>query len=650
MRTPRKQATSPAHRQEASLARRQVMSLAHGRVTILFAVFMACAALATLVAGTATAKAAEALPDDGGASWRLEQPSPPEPPPGVPRSEVPVGLGRIGDLEFWAPNRGLLITAGNGSTIPPGVWAYDGEGWHELTTVCGATEGRIAWAGPDEFWTISDGRPGQAANPANGEPAPIADDTLCHFAGGQVVGSYASPAFEASSYQPMDAAGCIGASDCWFAGEPLPEPQVGAFHLHWDGRALSEQPNPQGHAVKAMRLFAGHLYESVKLAASDLLTEPEPSPPPVLHRIQPAGQQPTFVSLTPHVPEYATGEFPEALDYLRLSADEEALWGAAGPAPSLPEHSNPAEVTVVRYAKDAWSQVLGPFADPPSGSPFPADVIEGIAAEPGGESAWLALEGEGEAAGSSPTASATLARVSADGQVSDVQTLPAGGEGVGPKGAAKLIACPAPHDCWMATTQGWLFHLSDGSALERDADPAFAGLITYRPPDEGLPQTPADLPPIDDSGLVESIPSESVPVPEAPKPPQRRREVPLLTHLHERLLHGSTLRVSFRLAVKARVRLVAKRRRSVVAATVAQVLPAGARRLLLRLDRQRWPTKLSLQTHALAPLPTVPVQGGGEGEGGNTVALGVASLPASYSPLWTGPSTTSPRVWAGPGL
>jgi hypothetical protein len=166
---------------------------------------------------------ARPLADEGGAGWRLEQPLPPAPAPGVPPSHTPIGLGRVGDIEFWAPNRGLLITAGNGSTIPPGLWAYDGRGWHELSTVCGASDGRIAWSGPEEFWTISDGRPGQAPD-AHGNQAPLQDNTLCHFAGGQVVASYASVAFRANSYQPMHAAACIAPADCWFAGDPLPAP------------------------------------------------------------------------------------------------------------------------------------------------------------------------------------------------------------------------------------------------------------------------------------------------------------------------------------------------------------------------------------------------------------------------------------------
>ena len=232
---------------------------------------------------------AHAAEGDGGATWRLEQPLPPELPDGQ-RATTPIGLGRIGDIEFWAPNRGLLITAGNPPTIPPGVWAYNGVSWHELSTVCGASDGRIAWAGPDEFWTISDGRPGQAN--IEGTP-PLEDNTLCHFSDGQVVGSYASLAFLPNSYQAMHGAACLGPEDCWFAGDPLPEGQVGAFHLHWDGHSLTAEPNPQGHAVEDLRSFDGKLYESVQLSNDDLLSEPElPTEPSDLHLIEPNGVQP----------------------------------------------------------------------------------------------------------------------------------------------------------------------------------------------------------------------------------------------------------------------------------------------------------------------------------------------------------------------
>lgn len=201
-----------------------------------------------------TSAAAE-VSEEGGAGWRLEQPRPPAAPAGVAEASLPIGLGQIGDIEFWEPNRGLLITHGNGPAVPPGVWAYDGVEWREIAEVCGASEGSITWAGPEDFWTVSDGRPGQA-NESSGtqfeRQVPLEDNTLCHFAEGHVVGSYAHPAGQADSYQALHAAGCIPplppavtSSDCWFGGDPLPEPQLGAFHLHWNGGALEAEPYPE---------------------------------------------------------------------------------------------------------------------------------------------------------------------------------------------------------------------------------------------------------------------------------------------------------------------------------------------------------------------------------------------------------------------
>jgi hypothetical protein len=595
------------------------------------------------LAAQSTPGAAEGLSDDGGASWRLEQPPPPLLQAGEP-ALAPIGLGNVGDIEFWAPNRGVLITAGSGSTIPPGLWTYDGGGWHELANVCGASDGRIAWAGPDEFWTISDGRPGQTSE-ANGVTPPLEDNTLCHFAGGQVVGSYAAPAFQASSYQPMHSAGCINPADCWFAGDPLPAPQVGVFQLHWNGSSLSAEPDPQGHAVEDMRLFGGRLYESVRLSREDKLTDPEsPQHPPVLRRINPTGVQPMFVPLAPGLPEYAPGEAPEALDFLRLDADADALWAAAGAA----SEAAPAEVTVLRYAEGAWTQVLGPSSDPPGGNPFPGDVVESIAAEPGSESAWVALDSQSDAQNPSPLASATVARISANGAITDVQMLPTAEEqlaGVPPKGAAKRIVCPAAHDCWLTTTQGWLFHLATSTerSLPANGDPAFAGLIAFRPLDEGLPQVTPDAPPADDSGLPEGPPAPSGSLTEESASVSATTTAPLLSHLRTRLVHRDMLELSFHLAVRARVRLLASRHKRVVASTPTRTLGAGSRQLLLRLDPRRWPTKLDLQTHALAPLPKIGASspgtsGAGPGTGPNSVGT-VLRFP--------GPPSSSPGAFAG---
>jgi hypothetical protein len=593
---------------------------------------LAAALLALLVLGLlAAAAGAEGL-EEGGASWLLEQPEAPSPPPGVEPARVPIGLGNIGDIEFFSPNRGLLITAGNPPTIPAGVWVYDGVSWRELANKCGATDGRIAWAGANEFWTVSDGRPGEQPN-EHGVFPPLLDNTLCHFNNGKIETSYASLAFRADSYQAMNAAGCISSSDCWFGGGPLPDEPAEAFQLHWNGSSVVAEPYPhEGHAIEDMRLFEGRLYESVTLSSTDQ-TGPgvNNSEPSVLHLIAPAGEQPVFTSLPVHemklyfepgegeepkLPE----EFPQALGFLHLSTEGQTLWAAAGPQ-ELPKGSSAAGVTIDRFSAGAWSQVIGPNAPVSGASAFPGDVVNAIAAEPGSESAWIAVAKQFER--NPATAEATIAKVDADGTVSDEEHL-------GRTGAATKLVCPAAHDCWMATAGGWLYHLApeDERQLPEDTTFAFKSLITERPEDTGLPPVIPDIPPADDSGAPGELPPITIP-PQAIHN-ETTVKVPLLSSLQARLVKGTTLELRFHLAVKARVRLVAKRKKSVVASTSTHTFAAGNRSLLLRLNRKRWPTKLSLQTRALGPLPTASTRELGT----NTVSTGLRVLP--HTPTFAG--------------
>jgi hypothetical protein len=612
--------------------------------------------VALVLGASATPAAAQGAP-----TWKLAQPEPPRAPTGVAGSSTPIALGRIGDIEFWAPNRGLLITAGNPPTIPAGVWGYNGEAWHELANVCGASDGRIAWAGPDEFWTVSDGRPGQTVESAeNPQLPPLEDNTLCHFSDGQIVASYAHPAFQSDSYQAMHAAGCFDPDDCWFAGDPLEEPQIGAFQLHWNGSALAAEPYAgEGHAAESMSLLEGVLYEGVRISAGDRETTPDPEPP-VVHRINPIGILPTFEPET-EVPLYGAEERPEALAALALSAGDGTLWGAAGPKPA--EGGTPGQVTVVRRVEGFWSQLLGPehplgaiFPNPSeeeqllgrkaTGSPYSIAAgasVTAIAAEPGANAAWVALAPREGASVSQSEARTVLVHVSAEGQVLGEQTLPSNAEqaqGVGPKGAATKLACPAANDCWLATAQGWLYQLApEGEpTMPRSEIPGFesggeVNLITSRPKDQGLPQVPADAPPPDTSGLVEEPPNYGGTFAEAKGTPiESKIQAALLSDLHSRLIHKTTLELRFHLAVKARVRLLAERHKQLVASTPTDTLAAGERKLLLRLNPHDWPTKLSLQTHALAPLPTSTVKeavGGPEhgGTGSTTVTTGLTVLP-----------------------
>ena len=136
----------------------------------------------------------------------------------------------------------------------------------------------------------------------------------------------------------------------------------------------------------------------------------------------------------------------------------------------------------------------------------------------------------------SPIAHATLALLSADGEVLDELELP------GAKGAGRTrVVCPAVHDCWVATSAGWLFHLATGEEREHaqaNGDPAFSGayVVTYRPPDEGVPLQTSTTLPVDDSGLTESRSGEEgVRVEPIAEEQFARVSLPLLSHEHTRL-------------------------------------------------------------------------------------------------------------------
>jgi hypothetical protein len=83
------------------------------------------------------------------------------------------------------------------------------------------------------------------------------------------------------------------------------------------------------------------------------------------------------------------------------------------------------------------------------------------------------------------------------------------------------------------------------------------------------------------------------------------------------------LELRFQLSARARVRLLARRKRALVASTPNRTFAAGSRTLLLRLNVHRWPTKLELKTHALAPLPTVSANAGAT----ETVSTRLVALP-----------------------
>lgn len=507
------------------------------------------------------------------AEWRSEQPLG----PGGQRTP----LGKVGDVECWQANRCVLITGGNFG-MPAGVYAYDGAGWYLYSTVCGGADGRIAWAGPTEFWTISDQQAGQETSLKG------PNQSLCHFKDGAVVVSYAQPLGFADSYLPMSAAACRGGDECWFGGKRLPGTvNVGAFHLYWTGFSLLTAPSltesePEledpDRSVFAMAYHGGALYESV---SPDSVEDEAPEPgysPALLHRVLP-GAPSEFLPVPPVAPIVygGTGATAAQMQGFHLSEDGEGLWAVSGAT------SAPAEVTALRLQDDQLEQV-----DLEESVPTfqPADRVNGLGAEPGEGAAWVAYRPSAEVA----NPPARLTRIHADGTVEPPLALPLVGEGVGNKGASGPIECPQAEQCWMATESGWLFHL--GADPPVDANPAMHSLITFRPRDASLPTVPPTSLPEDDSGAnSEKGPTEEVlPEEQLPTP------TPALVYkLTQRLIGGKVLELGFSLRKKAKVRLVARRKGAVVAQTPRKTLSKGRHSLRLRLNPDRWPTSLDLQ-------------------------------------------------------
>jgi hypothetical protein len=588
------------------------------------------ALLALLAIVVALAMAPSAGASYGGASWEFAPAKAPPPPSGAQPSSFPAALGKVGDIEFWSPNRGVLITAGN-DLVSPGVYAYDGESWHQLSIECGGHDGRIAWAGPDEFWTISDQRSGQVL-PNGARPTTLWDVSLCHFQNGQIVGSYAMPLDQPDSYRTMDAAACDGPDDCWFGGELGEAPNSGAFHLYWNGSALSVVYSPQDHAVTAMAVDQGQIYESVQLAPGDtyLSNESQTNPPllhtivasdpsDIFHSLFPADtQNPTCGSFCPPLPEYGTagnGEpvAPETLSGLALSSD----WSPAGDGPSTPQlwaiaganstrppaGKGSAHPIALRYAPGdvngettgRWTQIVPDLTSFEAG-----EEPAGVAADPGEDAAWVTI-------GSEDGVAHVDLLSSADGgqtwTISERDTL-GPDQGFGPRGEAGPIACPASNECWLATSEGWLFHLTDGARLAKDTDPFFDGadgVISYRPPDDGVPEVlPAQPTETESLASLQPPESSSSTTPAAEQPVKTALAKPaLVEHSHTHLLRGDVLELTFTLTGAAHVQLLASRHGKVVARTKRESLHKGSHTLKLKLNPHHWPTKLNLNASAI---------------------------------------------------
>jgi hypothetical protein len=576
---------------------------------------------AAAAAAGALAAAAPAAAHADAPAWVPAQPAPPA------GSPFPTPLGSVADLQFYAPNRGLLITGGT-ATVAKGLYVYDGSGWRSYATVCGSATGRIAWAGADEFWTVSD----PAIPTATGEAAL----TLCHFNGGTVTGSYAVPDGIADAYTRMTGAACASPTDCWFAGDARTAANgahTGTFHLHWDGARIAIVDGPAGRGATSLATSAGKVYETLAQGArfdggAAAINAPSGAPALLQTLTAAAGQAPDAYQPRP-VPDVAAGD----TELLSASSDGTQLWVGGGGASSGPQYGDDPAPRPPLLARGVAGGAVAdvPLRTLPDGTALSETaVFDHVAAIPGTDQAWAALDEHDEAG--NIQARARLVRVAADGTILEDVRLPGDGQVLG---AIESITCTGPTDCWAATVRGWLFHWTDGTPQAQDTDPAFTRLVTQRPADGRTPVFTPDTLPVDDSLLYAPPSDAALPAPilaEDDGTPTTLKA--LLARIRSKLLKHNVLRVSFTLRRTARVGLVASRRGKTVARAKVRTLRPGRRALQLKLNKKHWPTKLRFQTRELDRRLT-------SGTSGTTTdASGSTSTPAS---------TTAPAATTVPG-
>jgi hypothetical protein len=564
-----------------------------------------CAALAL----TAASPAAAATP----AQWRLAQPAAPAPPEGSDPAPYPVRLGPIADLQFLAPNRGIMVVGGNGTgilgqdgVVKEGLYRFDGTAWTPFANVCGGgLTNRIAWAGPHEFWVIATTRTETRGT------TPQAN-TLCHIRDGAIVGSYATSMSDADAYLDMDAAACIAPDDCWFAGEALDRPNPGVFMLHWDGQELQRVIGPQGRPIKDLEPFDGATHAGLTVSgdpgqAAALLPD-RPEPRPLLLRSIAAGGTTTvidpFLSTTGYLFNAGKPTKAQAMDeFVALDADDDHLWAAGNQATSGPDSGIAATKRrgPLLAIRDAGASEFRELAFDPKVLTNKMRVTD-VAANPGTGTAWLAIDDTTTEARGRPL----VVKVSAQGTIVEQVALPLADDPdpnalSAVTGTASRITCPAADECWLATTNGWLYHLSDGTPLEQDDDPYFQTYLSARPADATSVPDLSDAIPVDDSGAdlpfisADLTLAEPVEAPDLPEP----IPAPRATKVRVKAVSRRTVEISFRLSARANVDLRLQRGKVTVARYRKRGLARGPHKVRLRVSVKRWPNSIKLDvTHA----------------------------------------------------
>ena len=399
--------------------------------------------------------------------------------------------------------------------------------------------------------------------------------------------------------------------------------------MHWNGVSLQTAYSPQGRGISDIQFFGGQWYETAFAGAEredrtdpTLVSASEPYGPELLRGL---GSDGVWRGLN-WLPLAQDGVPADGSELLALSATATDLWFAGGGAASGPDAPSDGSVTrppfAVHQHANFYEQV------PLDTSQFAtSDRFVDIAAVPGSTDAWVADQPFADRA--SATAKAKVALLHADG-TSALFTLPSAGAG---RGSAARVACPAPNDCWMVTSAGWVFHYTDGTQFPQNTDPVFASVINFRPNEAAAQFVPDTQPPDDSINPITVV---------VQKPPKPKKIPPLIKNIRKPkvfaapALHGYALVLTLYVTRSGKVQLLAYRHKKLVAKTKLWKVHKGWATFRLLLFRNKWPTSLAfvLVEHGKRTVVGGPKQHHttGGGGGGNTIST-AQDLGASGSAI-----------------
>jgi hypothetical protein len=548
---------------------------------------------------------------------------------------------KVVSMAFTAWNRGLaLTTVEPGAVDPYPVWRFNGTQWYPESSFLGskACPGQeIVWAGLEDFWVVGTSKlcrfDGQILE---WEPLEIPPATKERLQGDEELAVKNSR----ESGRIITSAACLSWSDCWFFG------RFGTV-VRWNGEEekLSDaSPDRllsllQGEYTAAMAREgpAGELFTAAVGATSESdeqgpLTTGGAAPPQLFYA---SGGEP--LSPLPFTPftQPLTND-PYRTDLVAVGFDSAGQgWVAGNPAglrlissssegtPRYPEARPPQPDGQPEYsplepvsASGAASACKGPPENRFAFTAFP-ETTTGLPEEPG-SFLWSSLAvvptlGEALAGGgfwpatnkrSEDNGEPVIARASCDGTTSVTRfrihdASPGGTEPADPRGTVTTIVATASNDAWAATTPGkspeqppHLYRLTNGQEPDAPKGPEVEPRPEPKPEEQtdvGVEETNPPLPPVEAPATV--IQSKAVKLPPA--------IYDVKAKLHTSKRDGKvylSLYVTFKLRRSVTIGAQALRKGRVVSEARPRHFVGRSGTLILSLNRQHWPTKVSFIT------------------------------------------------------